>query len=79
MPRAVEVHVVPRNLRWEVRVNGVARRMIDWLCTKERAVEHALERAREIDAGVIVIEEADFGVEDVIHLDRGSGRYALVA
>jgi hypothetical protein len=34
-----------RNLRWEVALDGVTRRMIDWLCTRERALEHALEMA----------------------------------
>jgi hypothetical protein len=78
-PHTVEVQVVRKNLRWEVRVNGVARPLIDWLCTKERAIEHAYERASEVDARAIVVEGPDFSVEDVIHLDRASGRYALVA
>jgi len=78
-PHAVEVQVVRRNLRWEVRVNGVARPLIDWLCTKERAIEHAYERAGEADARVIVIEGADWTVEEAILVDRGWGRYALVA
>ena len=79
MPHAVEVHVVRRNLRWEVRVNGVARPRIDWLCTKERAIDHARERAFEVDAKSIVIEGADWTIEDVIHVERPSGRYSLVA
>jgi len=78
-PHAIEVQVVHRSLRWEVRVNGVARPMIDWLCTKERAVEHAHERALEVDAKVIVVEGPEWTVEDVIHVGRPSGRYALVA
>jgi hypothetical protein len=36
MPHAVEVQVVRRNLRWEVRVNGVARPRIDWLARRCR-------------------------------------------
>lgn len=40
-----------RNLRWEVSVDGTTRRMIDWLCTKERALEHALELARVLSSG----------------------------
>jgi hypothetical protein len=79
MPHAVEVQVVHRNLRWEVRVNGVARPLIDWLCTKERALDHAQERALEVDAKVIVIEGYDWTVEEVIPVERPSGRYALVA
>ncbi len=79
MPHSVEVQVVHRNLRWEVRVNGFARPMIDWLCTKERAIEHAIERAHDIDARVIVIERADWTIEEVIHVERASSRYALVA
>ena len=43
-----EVRVVHRNRRWEVSVNGKTRPMIDWLCTKERAIELALERAAEV-------------------------------
>jgi hypothetical protein len=59
----IELRVVPRNLRWEVSVNGVTRRLIDWLCTKERAIDHALEQARELlrwesgEAQAIVIVE----------------------
>ena len=79
MPHAVEVQVVHRNLRWEVRVNGVARPLIDWLCTKERAIEHAHERALEIGAGVIVVEGYGWTIEDLIHVERPAGRYALVA
>jgi len=81
-----EVRVVPRNLRWEVRVGGVARPMLDWLCTKERAIEHAIERAREVDARVIVIEGPDFDDEDVIVVEPAPAiqvarpvRYGLVA
>ncbi len=47
-PTSSEVRVVHRNLRWEVAVDGRTRRMIDWLCTKERAIDHAVERAREV-------------------------------
>ena len=39
---------MPRNLRWEVSCDGVTRRMIDWLFSKERAIDHAFERAEEI-------------------------------
>jgi hypothetical protein len=78
-PYSVEVHVVRRNLRWEVRVNGVARPLVDWLCTKERAIEHAHERAVEVDAKVIVIEGPGWSDDEMIHLERPSGRYALVA
>jgi hypothetical protein len=60
--KRIELRVVPRNLRWEVSVNGVTRRLIDWLCTKERAIDHAYERARELlrwerDVGAVVIVE----------------------
>ena len=79
MPHPAEVQVVRRNLRWEVRVDGVARPMIDWLCTKERAIDHALERAHEVDAKAIVVEGPDFSVERIIHVERASGRFALVA
>ena len=79
MPHAIEVHVVHRNLRWEVRVNGVARPMVDWLCTKERAIDHAHVRASEVDAARIVVEGPEWSVEEVIHVGRGAPRYALVA
>jgi hypothetical protein len=79
MPHSVEVQVVHRNLRWEVRVHGIARPMIDWLCTKERAIAHAHERAQEVDATMILVEGPDWTIEEVIHLERASGRYALSA
>jgi hypothetical protein len=53
--------------------------MIDWLCTKDRAIEHAEERVREVDARVIVIEAHDWSVETVIPVGRLSTRLALVA
>ncbi len=67
--KTIELHVIPRNLRWEVSVNGVTRRLIDWLCTKERAIEHAQERARELlrfetsAQAVVVVERADHSEE----------------
>jgi hypothetical protein len=78
-PDAVEVQVVHRSLRWEVRVDGIARPLIDWLCTKERAIEHAHERALEVGAGVIVVEGHDWTIEEVIRVERPWRRYALVA
>ena len=64
-----ELRVAPRNLRWEVSLDGVTRRMIDWLYSKERAVAHAYERAAELsrfsDGGiVIVIMRPDGTVEE---------------
>ena len=67
-----EVLVVPRNHRWEVSVGGVTRRLVDWLCTKERAVEHALERAREVQAKRVVIESWDGRVDEIIWLVRSA-------
>jgi hypothetical protein len=65
MPESIEIRVVPRNQRWEVSANGVTRRLIDWLCTKERAVEHAIQRARElrVRSAVVVVERADGSIE----------------
>ena len=64
--KTIELRVIPRNLRWEVSVNGVTRRLIDWLCTKERAIDHALEQARELlrwEAGeaqaIVIVERVD--------------------
>jgi hypothetical protein len=46
--------------------------MIDWLCTKERAVEHALERAREVRAKRVVIEARDGHVDEIIWLSQAA-------
>jgi hypothetical protein len=72
MPEPNEVLVVPRNQRWEVRVGGVTRRLIDWLCTRDRAIEHALERAREVQAKSVVIETGDGRVDEIIWLRRSA-------
>ena len=72
MPERSEVVVVPHNMRWEVRVRGFARPMIDWLCTKERAVEHALERAREMQARSVVIETWNGNIDEIIWLSRAA-------
>jgi hypothetical protein len=61
------VRIRHRNLRWQVDVDGVTRPLVDWLCTRERAIEHALQRARELQGSVgsvrvrVVIEEGGFG------------------
>ena len=74
--KTIELRVIPRNLRWEVSVNGVTRRLIDWLCTKERAIDHAFEQARDLlrweagDAQAIVIVE---------RLDRTEEQRVVVA
>jgi|HubBroStandDraft_1064217.scaffolds.fasta_scaffold1013085_1 hypothetical protein len=73
-PHRAEVQVVPRNLRWEVRVGGIARPLVDWFCTRERAIDHAHERAHEVEAELIVVEGHDWNVEDVIVVDRPSVR-----
>jgi hypothetical protein len=72
MPEPSEVLVIPRNMRWEVSVGGVTRRLVDWLCTKERAVEHALERAREVRAKSVVIEKWDGTIDEIIPLARSA-------
>lgn len=68
MPPYDEVHVLPRNGRWEVSAKGVVRRYVDWLCTKERAIAHALQRARELAGGrgepvFVVVQNRDGDVE----------------
>ena len=72
MPERGKVVVVPRNMRWEVSVGGVTRRLIDWLCTKDRAVEHALELARDVRAKSVVIETRDGSVDEIIWLTRSA-------
>jgi hypothetical protein len=51
--------------------------MVDWFCTKERAIDHARERAIEIDASLIAVEGADWTVEDLIHVEPASGPYLV--
>lgn len=61
------VRIRHRNLRWEVAVDGVTRPLVDWLCTRERAIEHALEIARELASAPghervrVVIEQGGIG------------------
>jgi hypothetical protein len=59
-------------MRWEVSVGGVTRRLIDWLCTKERAIEHALERAREVQAKSVVVAAPDGSIDEIIWLTRSA-------
>lgn len=63
------IRVRRRNLRWEVALDGVTRRMIDWLCTRERAIEHALEMARSL-ASTESGEPVRVTVEDLPGVDR---------
>jgi hypothetical protein len=78
-PHAAEVRVIHKNLRWEVKALGVTRPLIDWLCTKERAIEHALDRAREVGVGIVVVENSDGGIEELIPSDRQSERRFVAA
>ena len=66
MNRGHVIRVVPRHLRWEVVADGVTRPMVDWLSTRERAIEHALERARELEGAAIVVERTDGSVEELV-------------
>lgn len=82
IPRSeVELRVAPRNLRWEVSTNGVTRRLIDWLFSKERAIEHAYQRADELARGgapgpiVLVVERTD-GTEESRVVVYGTARPA---
>lgn len=68
LPVVATTHLIVvrrRHLRWEVALDGVTRRMIDWLCTRERALAHALEMARVLTsppaaaAVRVVVEDAD--------------------
>lgn len=67
MPEGATIRVLERNRRWEVRANGFARPLVDWFCTKERAIEHAIERAREIDASIVVVEGPAFTIERILY------------
>ena len=47
----------------------MTRPRIDWLCTKERAIRHAMDLANEFDDGLpceIVLERSDFTVEVLV-------------
>lgn len=73
-----------RNLRWEVACDGITRPMIDWLFSRERAIEHALELAQEHLAqpgGMrvkVALEDGDESWEEVLEQPAfaatGSGR-----
>jgi hypothetical protein len=63
------IEVRQRNLRWEVAVDGVTRRMIDWLCTRERALDHALDLAQQF-IGTPAREPVHIVVEGAPHLER---------
>jgi hypothetical protein len=76
---SARIRVVPRNHRWEVEVEGHTRPMIDWLCTRERATEHAVEQAADLlrsDRGsvLIAIEHTDHSVEQMLRVRGGESR-----
>lgn len=70
MHRASDVLVIPRNLRWEVSARGVCRPMVDWFATKDRAIDHAVARAHEVDARAVVVETSDGEVDILIPVER---------
>jgi hypothetical protein len=66
-----------RNLRWEVAHNGITRRLVDWLFSRERAIDHALDIAQELlDAPgrtrVLVRVVGDGAFERVLVKDRAA-------
>lgn len=61
MPNPSLIRVRPVDLHWEVLVEGAPRRMVDRLCTKERAIEHARAYLRE--GAILVVERRDGTVE----------------
>jgi hypothetical protein len=63
------IEIRQRHLRWEVAVDGVTRRMIDWLCTRERALDHAFELAQQF-IGTPSREAVRIVVEGAPHLER---------
>ena len=79
--RTFALRVAPKNLRWEVSCNGVTRRMIDWLFSKERAVTHAFERGEELvalddDAEVVItVMRPDGSVEERHTIAAANARY----
>ena len=56
MPPSTDVRVVPSQLRSEIRVRGVTRPMIDWFCTRKRALEHAMDEARALGEQFVLVE-----------------------
>ena len=68
--RGLTVRVLRVDLHWEVRAPGRPRGMIDSLCTKERAIEHALSVAEELAKTernrriVVLVERADGSIEE---------------
>jgi hypothetical protein len=53
------IRVIHRNLRWEVSIDGLTRPLEDWFFSEDRAVERALETARELDAPFVAVERSD--------------------
>ena len=63
-----DVRIIHRNLRWEVSVDGVTRPIIDWSYSKERALEHAFECARERGAQWVIVEQWDGTVDERVQV-----------
>lgn len=55
----IEIRVVPRGPAWRVVSKAWHEERIDTLCTRDRAIEHARERAAEIrrsEPGPVLIQ-----------------------
>jgi hypothetical protein len=66
-----------RNLRWEVAHNGVTRRLVDWLFSRERALDHALEIAEELlaapgNARILVRVDGEVPFERILVKQRAA-------
>jgi hypothetical protein len=69
--RRVEVRVIPRNQRWEVQVDGFVRPIVDWLATRERAVQYAFDQAidlvgRGMSHVVIAVMTEDGALDELV-------------
>lgn len=74
-PTEATIRVVPCERAWRVISDPSRERMIDRLCTRERAVEHALQLAAELthtnrrvrvcieDESMATVEELDVGTD----------------
>ena len=66
------IRVVPCDRAWRVIADPSRERMIDRLCTKERAVEHALELANELvrtgGRVCVLVEDRAHAAAEEIHV-----------
>jgi hypothetical protein len=73
------VTVLQRRVGWVVAINGSVRFFVDWYVSEDRALDAALQYAKELDHRVVAMVGKDGATVFIGPEGDMSGRYSMVA